>query len=272
MPGRSRHPAAPARHPSRSARRGRRSRRPRRPPGSASSSRFRPLATKPMTSPSRSATHSSPALAGSSPARARCQPRVERSTSSPSRIDCGIRPVYASCHPVTWTRPIAGRVVDAGPTDGRPQPSTGRPRLRVVRPGRREGADARGTPLPDRPQHRPQRERGRAADHEPVAPERLRRDRRAPARSPSGGPRRRGSRAGRSAGCRCRGRSAPAREGSSTKRSLMWMSWRPIGTSAPMALSCTGMSSPGAMLVGRPFGSSGVEVEQRSVELGHRSR
>ena len=68
---------------------------------------------------------------------------------------------------------------------------------RVVRPGRRQRADARCAPLPRRPQHGPQRERGRPADHEPVAPQRLGRDRRARARSPSGGPRRPGSPADR---------------------------------------------------------------------------
>ena len=44
---------------------------------------------------------------------------------------------------------------------------------RVVRPGRRHRADARCAPLPRGPQHGPQRQRGRPADHEPVAPEGL---------------------------------------------------------------------------------------------------
>ena len=43
----------------------------------------------------------------------------------------------------------------------------------VVRPRRRERLDARLPPLPHAPQHRPERGRGGAADHEPVAPQRL---------------------------------------------------------------------------------------------------
>ena len=128
--------------------------------------------------------------------------------------------------------------------------------FRVVRPRRRHRRDARRAPLPRRPQHRPQGERGRAADRRADRATGSWSGRRERARSPSGGPRRPGSRAVRSAGCRCRGRSAPARSSPASVRSLKWISCRPIGT-MPASASCTGTSPPGSHVVGRPSGSSG---------------
>ena len=211
-----------------------------------------------MIAPSRSATQIAPSSVSPGTRRQPCVERRRPAVEDRLRH----RPVYASCHRDLDARcPRRRRRHDAPAHHAADRLGScahvgARARMRAARHCQTSTArpqrDAVGPPITSRSRQSVARVAGRRRDRHLVVPHVEARER-----------------TGERDAAVAEDPHRPA--GSSTKRSLTWISWRPIGTT-PSALSCTGTSSPGSHAVGSPFGSSGVEVEQRTVQLGDRAR